>query len=243
MFLNCSTCFERHTAHHQELKNCNCSLWIYIVCDCRQLSWLSGNCFERHTAHNQELKNCNCSLWFYIVCGCRQLSWLSGKYVKPDAAITVFELLMMSGVSLETVTTQPWQLPAITNYVKPEAAITVFELLMMSGVSLETVTTQPWQLPATTNYVKPEAAITVFELLMMSGLSPETCWAIKKHWNNKFHYTVASCWLFLYDSYHDARIHEHQTLHLSVGKCKKVTSIHCLTYFTVVLGHSLRHLA
>ena len=23
MFLNCSTCFERHTAHHQELKNCN----------------------------------------------------------------------------------------------------------------------------------------------------------------------------------------------------------------------------
>jgi hypothetical protein len=34
-------------------------------------------------------------------------------YVKPEAAITVFELLMMSGVSL-------------------------FELLIMSGVSLET---------------------------------------------------------------------------------------------------------
>jgi len=46
-------------------------------------------------------------------------------------------------------------------------------------------------------YVKPEAAITVFELLMMSGLSLETCCAIKKHWNNKFYYTVASCWLFL----------------------------------------------
>ena len=30
MFLNCSTCFQRHTAHHQELKNCNCSLWFYI---------------------------------------------------------------------------------------------------------------------------------------------------------------------------------------------------------------------
>jgi len=30
MFLNCSTCFERHTLHHQELKNCNCSLWFYI---------------------------------------------------------------------------------------------------------------------------------------------------------------------------------------------------------------------
>jgi len=48
-------------------------------------------------------------------------------------------------------------------------------------------------------YVKPEAAITVFELLMMCGVSPETCWAIKKHWNNKFYYMVASCWFFLWD--------------------------------------------
>jgi hypothetical protein len=30
MFLNCSACFERHTAHHQEHKNCNCGLWFYI---------------------------------------------------------------------------------------------------------------------------------------------------------------------------------------------------------------------
>jgi hypothetical protein len=34
---------------------------------------------------------------------------------------------------------------------------------------------------------------------MMSGVSLETCWAVKKHWNNKFNYTVASCWLFLYN--------------------------------------------
>jgi len=61
-------------------------------------------------------------------------------------------------------------------------------------------------------YVKPEAAITVFELPMMSGVSLETCSAINKHWNNKFYYTVASCWLFLYDLYYDARIHEHQVL-------------------------------
>jgi len=46
---------------------------------------------------------------FTYVCGCWQLSWLSRDscqqpqmYVKPEAAITVFELLMMSGVSLET---------------------------------------------------------------------------------------------------------------------------------------------
>jgi len=30
MFLNCLKCFGRHTAHHQELRNCNCSLWFYI---------------------------------------------------------------------------------------------------------------------------------------------------------------------------------------------------------------------
>jgi hypothetical protein len=46
-------------------------------------------------------------------------------------------------------------------------------------------------------YVKLEAAITVFELLMMSDVSLETCCAINKYWNNKFYYTVASCWLFL----------------------------------------------
>jgi len=65
-------------------------------------------------------------------------------------------------------------------------------------------------------YVKPEAAITVFELLMMGGVSPETCWAIKKHRNNKFYYTVASCWLFLWVLYYDAWIHEHQVFSVSV---------------------------
>jgi hypothetical protein len=49
--------------------------------------------FGRHTAHQQELKNLNCSLWFYI------RLWLP---VAAMAAITVFELLMMGGVSPET---------------------------------------------------------------------------------------------------------------------------------------------
>jgi len=59
-------------------------------------------------------------------------------------------------------------------------------------------------------YVKPEAAVTVFVHLMMSDVSPETCWAIKKHRNNKFYHTVASCWFFLWDLYYDAPIHERQ---------------------------------
>ena len=72
-------------------------------------------------------------------------------------------------------------------------------------------------------YVKPESAITVFELLMMSGVSLETCWAIKKHWNNKFYHTVAYCWLFLY--------HFHVWTH-----CGRVTQM-CV-FNTVKLGTS-----
>jgi hypothetical protein len=43
---------------------------------------------------------------------------------------------------------------------------------------------------------------------MMGGVSSETCWTIKKHWNNTFYYSVASCWFFLWDLYYGARIHE-----------------------------------
>jgi hypothetical protein len=107
MFLNCSTCFGRHTAHHQELKKYNCSLWFYI------------------------------RFWLPVVAAMAEPSQRQPK-----------------------------------------------------------------------TYVKPEAAITVFELLMMGGMSP--CWAIKKHWNNKFYYTVTSCWFFLSDLCWDARIREHQ---------------------------------
>jgi hypothetical protein len=54
MFLNCSTCFERHTALHQKLKNCNCSLWFYI-----SLWLLAAAVF--------------CSI--YIMCSCEFESW------------------------------------------------------------------------------------------------------------------------------------------------------------------------
>jgi hypothetical protein len=75
------------------------------VCGCRPLSRLSS-----HTAHHQELKNCNCSLWFYIHPWLPATvkvefplnldsGWQPQTYVKPEAAITIFELLMMIGVA------------------------------------------------------------------------------------------------------------------------------------------------
>jgi hypothetical protein len=36
---------------------------------------------------------------------------------------------------------------------------------------------------------------------MMGGVSPETCWASDKYGIIKFWYIVASCWIFLYESY------------------------------------------
>jgi len=62
MFISCSTCFERHTARHQELKNCNGTKFALGLDNGRQTQ----------------------------------------TYVKPEAAITVFKLLMMGGMSLET---------------------------------------------------------------------------------------------------------------------------------------------
>jgi len=112
-----------------------------------------STCFGRHTAHHQELKSVIAGSGFTYVFGCRPLRWHSRR----------------------------------------------------SGRQPKT-------------YVKPEPAITVFELLMMGGVSPETCWPIKKHWNNKFYYTVASCWFLLWDLYYDARIYEHQAYSSRLSK-------------------------
>jgi len=64
--------------------------------------------------------------------------------------------------------------------------------------------------PATKNVCKTRGCNYSFWAPDDGRVSPETCWAINKHWNNKFYYEVASCWFFLWDIYYDARIHEYQ---------------------------------
>ena len=58
-------------------------------------------------------------------------------------------------------------------------------------------------------YEKPEATTRgcqcSFRLLMMGGVSPETRWASYKYGTIKFWYIIASCWIFLYEFYNDAR--------------------------------------
>jgi len=100
MLLNCSTCFERHTAHHQELKTVIAVSGFTYVCGCWQLSWLSGNSVPIQpwqlpvTTNVCKTRDCNYSF--------KLLMMMSGEfpfshdscqqpqtYVKPETAITV----------------------------------------------------------------------------------------------------------------------------------------------------------
>jgi len=72
-----------------------------------------------------------------------------------------------------------------------------------------------WQSPPATrptifNAWKTRGCQCSFRLLMMGGVSPESCWASYKYGIIKCWYIVASCCIFIYEFYYDARIHEHQ---------------------------------
>ena len=73
----------------------------------------NSTCFGRFPAHHRELSDCCGSLWFYlrivvIVVLCSWLGRLArprthhDTKVKPEAATTVIELLMMGGKTPET---------------------------------------------------------------------------------------------------------------------------------------------
>jgi hypothetical protein len=64
--------------------------------------------------------------------------------------------------------------------------------------------------PTTSHIWKTRSCQCSFRLLMMGGVSPKTCWVSYKYGIIKFWLIVAFCWVFLYELYHDAWIHEHQ---------------------------------
>jgi hypothetical protein len=69
---------------------------------------------------------------------------------------------------------------------------------------------QPTTGPTTFHVWNTRGCQCSFRLLMMGGVTPETCWASYKHEKIIFRYIIASCWIFLYELYYDARIHERQ---------------------------------
>jgi hypothetical protein len=186
VFINCSTCFVGHTAHHQELKNCNCSLWFY-VCGYRPLnsSRQPQTYVKPSIVHGLYLLDSLTWLLVILYKGLRCVSW----------EILLFCVLR---VNFYLAYCQQWIILTQWNFSdkicrENKNALSIFSnffFFFKNRAVYQIIwknTIQPlnngWK-PDT--YVKPEAAIIVFELLMMSGVSHKTCWAINKHWNNKF---------------------------------------------------------
>jgi hypothetical protein len=86
-----------------------------------------------------------------------------------------------------------------------------------------------WRLPTTRptsfHVWKTRGCQCSFRLLMMGGVSPGTCWASYTCGIIKFWYTVVSCWIFLYEFYYDARIHEHSFILCPANN--KAWILHC----------------
>ena len=179
-----------------------------------------STCFERHTAHHQELKNIICNLWFTYICGCRLLSTDGNhRLCKTEAANIVFELLMMSGVSLETC----WAIrtffykPCYRPGCGPEGDRGIALLFQDLGPRrgwVVSVTPRPHFTPGKDPVSilqkagwAPGPVWTGAENLAPTGIQspdrPSRSQSLyrlsynKKHWNNKFEYMVAFYWLFL----------------------------------------------
>jgi len=82
MFLNCSTRFGWHTAHHRELKNCNCSLWFYISL------WLLvaamaaiATTIDHKHMQNQRLQLQFLSSWWWAVCSLKHVEQLRNNEI------------------------------------------------------------------------------------------------------------------------------------------------------------------
>jgi len=82
---------------------------------------------------------------------------------------------------------------------------------------------------------------------MMGGVSPETCWASYKYGIIKFWYIVGSCWIFIYELYYDARIHEHQdscwcfrTTYRDPPSRVKQTNLRCVKSWSAMISHTCR---
>jgi hypothetical protein len=70
MFLNCSTCFKQHAEYHQELKNCNCSLWFYICL------WLPAAVTAKWELSSRLAMTQFLSSWWWAVCHSKHIEQL-----------------------------------------------------------------------------------------------------------------------------------------------------------------------
>jgi len=158
----CLTCFELHIAHHQELKNCICSLWFYIRL------WLPDSVRQPQTCVKPEATNT--VFWAPDDERCVARNMLSNKKRRNN----------------KFSVRQP------QTYVKPEAANTVFaapdneRCVARNLFSNKKRRNNKFSVRQPQTYVKPEAANRVFWAPDDERCVARNLLSNKKRWNNKF---------------------------------------------------------
>jgi len=181
LFINSSTCIERHTAHHQELKNCNCSPWPYT----RPWPPVADS--------DQRPRTC----------------------VRPGAAVTVFELLMMGGVSLDAcwAINKQWNWWILVNSC-------IMLVISIQFILRRQFLSSWWWAVCRSKHV---------ELLINNGIG-------------EFWWTVASCWLFIYDSSINTFVSRPVCLTSSLSHVQFVSRPVCLTSSLRTFSPNLVHM-
>jgi hypothetical protein len=162
IFIWSSTCFGRHTAHHQEPKTALAVSGFFIS---RRLFGcvVGGRCQVQCVSDNFHQLHVQTTLHLWKTRGCQCNKEKSNKMQKR-IKILWFHIYMK--LNMFRVTHCPpspdgthctWQRPP---------------------------TTRPNNLP----HMKTRGCQCSFRLLMMDGVSPETCWASYKYWIIKFWY-------------------------------------------------------
>jgi len=179
IFIWSSTCFRRHTAHHQESKTALAASGFSYVEGCWTCKWwtLSGTvlCLTTSTMfmdpciivqfmkkNPTRCNNVSKSYYFIFTWSSTCFGRHTAHYQGPKTALAA------SGFSyVEGCWTCRWW--------------------TLSGTVLCLTTFHVW---------KTRGCQCSFGLMMTGGASPETCWASYKYGIIRFWYTAASCWIF-----------------------------------------------
>jgi hypothetical protein len=100
--------------------------------------------------------------------------------------------------------------PPIIRSLKLHWQTLVFHTWKVGGRCQARLTTSTIHTSSNLPRIKSRGCQSSFRLLILGHVSPETRWATYKYGIIKFLYIVASCWIFLYELYYDARTHKHQ---------------------------------
>jgi hypothetical protein len=103
LFLNCSTCFGRQPAHHQELKNCNAASGFRYVFGCRPLRWLSHRSGRQPKTYvKPEAALQFLSSWWCVVCSLKHVEQINTGIINSSTrlhlVVSFYEIYIASAL-------------------------------------------------------------------------------------------------------------------------------------------------